>query len=92
MFSLKDFIKKGLLDAVGKTQAIADEIMALARARMLHFDYPGRKSTAGNLAFPYSPSDIHMGPVYTFCIYHIAQVNSLTETSQTVKEWIGGKA
>ena len=81
-----------VLDAVGKTQAIADEIMALARARMLHFDYPGRKSTAGNLAFPYSPSDIHMGPVYTFCIYHIAQVNSLTETSQTVKEWIGGKA
>jgi hypothetical protein len=79
-----------VLDAVGKTQAIADEIMALARARMLHFDYPGRKSTAGNLAFPYSPSDIHLGPVYTFCIYHIAQVDSLTETAKIVTEQVGG--
>ena len=80
-----------ILDAVGKTQAIADEIMALARARMLHFDYPGRKSTAGNLAFPYSPSDLHMGPVYTFSIYHLARVDSLTETAKLVTERVGNK-
>lgn len=80
-----------VLDAVGRTQAIADEIMALARARMLHYDYPGRKSTAGNLAFPYSPSDIHMGEVYTFCIYHLAEVDSLTETAKVTLEQVGGQ-
>jgi len=56
---------------------------------MLHFDYPGRKSTAGNLAFPYSPSDIHLGAVYTFSIYHLMEVDDLTETSKLVFEEVG---
>ena len=78
-----------VLDAVAKTQAIADEIMALARARMLHFDYAGRKSTAGNLAFPYSPSDIHLGAVYTFSIYHLMEVDDLTQTAKILYEEVG---
>ena len=78
-----------VLDAVAKTQEIADEITALARARLLHFDYTGRKSTAGNLAFPYSPSDIHLGAVYTFSLYHLMEVDSLMETSRIVYEKVG---
>jgi hypothetical protein len=35
----------------------AKTICALLRSTMLHFGYVGRKSTAGNLAFPFSPSD-----------------------------------
>jgi hypothetical protein len=42
---------------------------------MLHFGYPGRKSTAGNLAFPYSPSDVSAGAVYTFNVYHLLEVD-----------------
>lgn len=75
-----------IIDIVGKTQAIADEICALARSRMLHCDYPGRKSTAGNLAFPFSPSDIHVGEVYTFSVFHLAQVESVLETSRLQME------
>lgn len=71
-----------ILDVVGKTQAIADEICALVRSRMLHCDYDGRKSTAGNLAFPFSPSDIHVGPVYEFSVFHLAQVEDLMETAK----------
>ena len=67
---------------MGKTQAIADEICALVRSRMLHCDYDGRKSTAGNLAFPFSPSDIHVGPVYEFSLFHLAQVDDLMETAK----------
>ncbi|MBA1336165.1 MAG: 3-methylaspartate ammonia-lyase [Firmicutes bacterium] len=70
-----------IVDVVAKTQNIANTICALARARLLHTDYQGRKSTAGNLAFPYSPSDIICGPVYTFGIYHLAKVDDLCETS-----------
>lgn len=81
-----------VLDVVGKTQSIADTVLALARARMLHCDYAGRKSTAGNLAFPYSPSDIHMGAVYQFCIYHLAQVDDFCETANTVWQQVGGDA
>ncbi len=71
-----------LIDVVGRTQAIADEICALVRSRMLHCDYPGRRSTAGNLAFPFSPSDIHAGEVYEFSVFHLAEVESLLETAK----------
>ena len=72
-----------VIDVVGKTQAIADMICALARSRMLHCDYIGRKSSAGNVAFPFSPSDIHVGEVYEFSVFHLADVDDLNETSAT---------
>lgn len=76
-----------IMDIVGRTQEIADTVCALARSRMLHCDYKGRKSTAGNLAFPFSPSDIHVGAVYEFSVFHLAKVDSLLETSKiTVEE------
>ncbi len=68
-----------IIDVVGDTQAIADSICAVARSRLLHADYPGRRSSAGNLAFPYSPSDLHLGPVYAFCLYHLAEVADFFE-------------
>lgn len=76
-----------IIDVVGRTQEIADTVCALIRSRMLHCDYPGRRSTAGNLAFPFSPSDIHVGAVYEFSVFHVAEVDSLKETSKiTVEE------
>lgn len=77
-----------IMDIVGKTQEIADEICALVRSRMLHCDYEGRKSTAGNLAFPFSPSDIHVGAVYEFSVFHLAEVDSLLETAKITLEEI----
>ncbi len=71
-----------IMDIVGDTQEIADTVCALVRSRMLHCDYEGRKSTAGNLAFPFSPSDIHVGPVYEFSVFHLAKVDSLLETAR----------
>jgi hypothetical protein len=71
-----------IIDVVAKTQEIANTICALSRARLLHTDYPGRKSSAGNLAFPFSPSDIPVGPVYVFGIYHLAEVDNPLETSK----------
>lgn len=71
-----------IMDIVGQTQDIADTVCALVRSRMLHCDYPGRKSSAGNLAFPFSPSDIHVGPVYEFSVFHLAKVDSLMETAR----------
>ena len=78
-----------IIDVVGQTQEIADTVCALVRSRMLHCDYEGRKSTAGNLAFPFSPSDIHVGPVYEFSVFHLAKVDSLTETSKIFEEVVG---
>ncbi len=59
-----------VLEAMADTQDNADVALALFRSSILHCPFPGRKSTAGNLAFPYSPSDISLGPAYEFSIYH----------------------
>ncbi|OPZ73703.1 MAG: hypothetical protein BWY80_00863 [Firmicutes bacterium ADurb.Bin456] len=60
-----------LIEAVAKTQELADAICGFARSTMLHCSYPGRVATAGNLAFPFSPSDFRGGEVYRFNIYHL---------------------
>ncbi len=73
-----------VVDVVGQTQEIADNVCAIARARLLHCDYDGRKSSAGNVAFPFSPSDLHVGEVFEFSVFHLAEVDDLKETSKTV--------
>ena len=95
-FSLKFKLSGGsesslgvIIDVVGKTQGIADTVCALARSRMLHCDFDKRKSTAGNLAFPFSPSDIHVGEVYEFSVFHLAKVDSLLETVKIKTEVVG---
>jgi hypothetical protein len=64
-----------VIEVVAKTQSLADTICSFARSTLLHFGYPGRQSTAGNLAFPYSPSDISHGVVYEFSVYHLMTVD-----------------
>ncbi|MBE6606323.1 MAG: DUF1446 domain-containing protein [Ruminococcaceae bacterium] len=78
-----------VIDVVGKTQEIADTICSLARSRTLHCDYIERKSSAGNVAFPFSPSDIHVGEVYEFSVFHLVKVDSLSETVKTKIEEVG---
>lgn len=63
-----------VMEAVGKDQDTADALCGIARSKLLHYGYPGRISTAGNLAFPFSPSDISIGAVYEFSIYHIMTI------------------
>ncbi|HOV78665.1 MAG TPA: acyclic terpene utilization AtuA family protein [Bacillota bacterium] len=63
-----------IIEAVAETQDVADTICSFARSTMLHCSYPGRKATAGNLAFPFSPSDFRGGEVYRFSVYHLMKV------------------
>ena len=64
-----------VIEAVADTQELADTICGFARSTMLHFGYEGRIATAGNLAFPFSPSDFQAGEVFAFSIYHLLQVD-----------------
>lgn len=67
-----------LLEAVAPTQELASYVLALARSSFLHCPFPGRKTTAGNLAFPFSPSDVAGGDVYAFSVYHLMEVDDQT--------------
>jgi hypothetical protein len=63
-----------LIEAIAPTQALASYVLSLARSSYLHCPFAGRKSTAGNLAFPFSPSDFEGGDVYEFNVYHLMAV------------------
>ncbi len=78
-----------IIDVVSDSQERSDAVCAFARSTMLHFDYPNRKANAGNLAFPYSPSDISMGPVYTFNIYHLMEVDDPFELFHMKMDEVG---
>lgn len=63
-----------LIEAIAPDQETANVVLSLARSSFLHCPFPGRRSTAGNLAFPFSPSDVAAGPVYEFSVYHLLEL------------------
>jgi len=79
-----------VIDAVAPTQAQAGTICGFARSTLLHYGYPGRVATAGNLAFPFSPSDFAAGAVYEFGIYHVMEVDDPAELFPAKHLTIGG--
>lgn len=78
-----------IIDAVGPTQEQADTLCSVTRSTLLHYGYEGRISTAGNLAFPFSPSDIRMGQVFEFSIYHLMEADEEQLFPCTVEK-VGG--
>lgn len=63
-----------VMEAIAEDQQAANAALSLARSTFLHCGFEGRKATAGNLAFPFSPSDFEGGPVYEFHVYHLVEL------------------
>ena len=59
------------MEAVAPTQEQANSLVSLICLTLLHYGYPGRISTAGNLAFPLSSSDFAAGAIYEFSVYDL---------------------
>lgn len=62
-------------DVVAKSQDVASAVLGMARTNLLHTDFPGRLCREGNMAFPFSPSDVEAGPVYRFTFNHVVEVD-----------------
>jgi hypothetical protein len=75
-----------VIDAVAATPEQADTLCSLTRSTLMHYGYQGRIATAGNLAFPFSPSDLRAGAVYDFSIYHLLQADPLALFPVTIEE------
>ena len=79
-----------LMECLGKTQADATSACAWLRSHLLHMGFEGRFSTAGNMAFPFSPADIPTGPVFEFNIFdvmHDVDQNSLFPVQMSTVEY-----
>jgi hypothetical protein len=59
-----------VIEVIAGDQEEANAVCSYVRSTLLHYGYPGRISTAGNLALLYSPSDIPCGDVFAFSIYN----------------------
>ncbi|MCX5854728.1 MAG: acyclic terpene utilization AtuA family protein [Deltaproteobacteria bacterium] len=65
-----------VIEVISPRQKESDAVCACVRSTLLHDGYPDRMSTAGNLAFLYSPSDMSCGKVYEFNIYHLMAIDN----------------
>lgn len=60
-----------LIDAVAPEQELATAVAMFVRGTLQHASYPGIVTTAGNMAYPFSPFGIPVGPAYRFAVYHL---------------------
>jgi len=68
-----------VIDVVAPDQELARGVAHHVSGNLLHYHFPGQFNTSGNLAFPYSPSEIDAGPSYRFSVYHLMKVETPLE-------------
>lgn len=62
-------------ECIAPTRERAAEVTRTCKQFLLHFGYPGRLSTAGNVAFPFTPPEVSLGPAFRFNVYHLMAVD-----------------
>jgi hypothetical protein len=68
-----------LAECIAPTPERAEEVVRTTKQYLLHHGYPGRLSTGGNLAFPFTPPEVSVGPAYRFNLFHLMQVDTLDD-------------
>lgn len=63
-----------LADVVADTQALAHDVAYDLLTRIAFWRYPGRYTTAGNVAVTLSPAVVDAGEVFEFSIYHAVRL------------------
>ena len=66
-------------EVIADDEATSRAVLAKARYALLHTDFDGRLCISGNLAFPFSPSDISVGEVFDFSIWHTLELDDPLE-------------
>ncbi|HYC48109.1 MAG TPA: acyclic terpene utilization AtuA family protein [Burkholderiales bacterium] len=64
-----------VVEVVAPDAEDARSVLAIARVVIPKIDFPGRMCKSGNMAFPFSPSDISVGPTYKFSLFHVVRID-----------------
>jgi hypothetical protein len=72
-----------LVRVVAPTQAASLYIATTMRIRLQMGDYPGRATTAGNLAFPLPRTFMDQGQTHVFSVWHLLPLTDPTEPFRT---------
>ena len=78
-----------VLEFLAPDAALARTAAGVFKQNLLHYGYPGRVSTAGNLAFAFTPSEIDAGTAYRFVLYHVMRDADLGSIFQIRSHAIG---
>lgn len=68
-----------VVEVLADGQDVANAVLAMARTSLLHADFEGRLCKEGNMAFPFSPSDIELGALYRFSVFHTLELDDPCE-------------
>jgi hypothetical protein len=60
-----------VIEFIADDTELARTVAGVVKQSLLHYGYPGRVSTAGNLAFAFTPSEIDACDAYRFVLYHL---------------------
>ena len=66
-----------MVEVIAATAADAKSVATVFKQYLLHNGFPGRISTGGNLAFPFTPPEVMAGTAYRFSAYHVVEVDEL---------------
>jgi hypothetical protein len=64
-------------ECIAPTSERAEEVIRTSKQYLLHHGYEGRLSTAGNLAFPFTPPEVMIGEAYRFNVFHLMDVDDM---------------
>jgi hypothetical protein len=73
-------------ECIAPTLERAEEVVRTTKQYLLHYGYEGRLSTAGNLAFPFTPPEVAVGAAHRFNVFHLMDVDDMAELFPVVIE------
>ena len=77
--NISDHYELGILGLVtAKTQPLADEIAQILNPFLLHHPLT-MEEPLPTFAFPFSPAETSRGPLYSFCLNHVLELNDPME-------------
>ena len=78
-----------LLDVVAPTEDQAMSACGAAKQYLLHASYDGLLNNGGNVAFPFSPEVVSVGPAYEFSVYHLMELDDVSEVGVLTTQMLG---
>ncbi len=78
-----------LVEIIAPAMETARAAASVAKQYLLHHGFPGRLSTGGNIAFPFTPPELPVGPAYRFSIYHVTECDDLAAVFPIELEAVG---
>ena len=79
-----------VVEFIAPDAALARTAAAVFKQNLLHHGYPGRVSTAGNLAFPFTPGELDANEAYAFVLYHVMERAPMNDIFRIAIHEVGG--